>query len=378
MKSFTQKYIFAAIASAVVFSTSATHAEVGVTDTEISIGSSLVLSGPTEGLGKGMRIGYETYLNKVNAKGIHGRKIKLVVKDDQYEPQVAGNNTKDLIEKDKVFALFSYVGTPTTNAAQTVLKGTGVSLLGMFTGAEAFRTPVNPQLFHVRASYFAETEKLVDYYVGKGKKKIGIFMQSDAYGAAGKDGIANALKKHGLDFAGQGSYARNTVDIDDGLKRLMEAKPDVVIAIGAYKACAAFIKAAHAKGFKPEFANISFVGTANLVKEMGEAGEGSMISQVLPNPWSSTTAIVKEYQAEMKAAGHTDFDYTSLEGYVNAKVLVEALEGAGKDLTRASFNKALSGINKDFGGFKVNFTGGQQGSTQVFMTQVKAGKVIDL
>ena len=111
---------------------------------------------------------------------------------------------------------------------------------------------------------------------------------------------------------------------------------------------------------------------------MGEAGEGSIVSQVLTNPWSSSTALVKEYQADMKAAGNNDLDYTSLEGYVNAKVLIEAIEGAGKDLTRANFNKALSGINKDFGGFKVNFTGGQQGSSQVFMTQVKGGKVIDL
>lgn len=375
-KFFGQLKILAVFATGFIAVTAS--AEVGVTDTEISVGSSLVLSGPTEGLGKGVRAGYETLINKVNKQGINGRKIKLVIKDDEYEPQLTGKNTKELIETEKVFSLFSYIGTPTTNAATSVLNGTGVTLLGMFTGAQAFREPVNPQLYHIRASYFAETERLVSHFVEKGKKKIGIFIQSDGYGTAGKDGVAKALTARGLDFAGQGSYARNTVAIENGLARLLESKPEVVICVGTYKACAAFLKAAHAKNFSPEFATISFVGTSNLVKEIGADGEGTIISQVLPNPWLSTTALVKEYQADMKASGQADFDYTSLEGYVNAKVLIEALTIAGKDLTRASFNKALSSINKDFGGFKIDFSKGQQGSSQVFLTKIQGGKVVDL
>lgn len=358
----------------------AVKAEIGVTDTEIQIGSSLVLSGPTQDLGLGMKTGYELIINKVNnAGGIHGRKIKMIIKDDKYEPLVANENTKTLINSDKVFSLFSYVGTPTTNAAVPVINEGKIPLLGMFTGAEIFRKPVNPLLYHVRASYYQETEKLVKHFTEDLKlKKIAVFIQQDAYGNAGRDGVVAALQKRGLQLAAGGAYERNTVNIDVGYGNIKGAAPEAVVLVGAYKACAAFVKKAKADGLKARIANISFVGTSSLVAEMGADGDDTFVSQVMPNPWKSNLAVVQDYRKDMEAAGNKKLDYTSLEGYVNALILVEALKSAGKDLTRENFQTALKKMNSDIGGIKINFNNSQFAQESVYLTKVKSGEVIDI
>ncbi len=355
-------------------------ATVGVTDSEILIGSSLVLSGPTQDLGQGMKSGYELVINKVNAAGgIHGRKIKLVVKDDKYEPLVSNENTKALVNNDKVFSLFGYVGTPTTNASVPVINESKLPLLGMFTGAEIFRKPVNPLLFHVRASYYQETEKLVKHFTEDLKlKKIAVFIQQDAYGNAGRDGVAAALQKRGLQLAAGGAYERNTMNIDVGYAKIKETAPEAVVLVGAYKACAAFVKKAKADGLKTRIANISFVGTSSLVAEMGADGDDTYVSQVMPNPWKSQLQVVQDYRKDMEAAGNKKLDYTSLEGYVSALVLVESLKSAGKDLTRENFQDAIRKVNTDIGGIKINFNGSQFAQDSVYLTKIKAGEVLDV
>ncbi|OFZ30166.1 MAG: hypothetical protein A2622_09985 [Bdellovibrionales bacterium RIFCSPHIGHO2_01_FULL_40_29] len=366
--------------SLIVLSTYSAHAVDGVTDTEIIIGSNLVLSGPTQDLGQGFKNGYDLVINKVNAAGgIHGRKIKLIVKDDKYEPIVSNANTKTLITADKVFSLFGYVGTPTTQASVPLIVENKVPLLGMFTGAEIFRKPVNPLLFHVRASYYQETEKLVKHFTEDLKlKKIAVFMQQDAYGAAGRDGVVAALESRGLKLAAGGAYERNTIKIEAGYESIKQAAPEAVILVGAYKACAAFIKKAKADGLKIRIANISFVGTRSLVAEMGADGEGTYISQVMPNPWKSSFKVAQDYRKNMDASGNKNYDYTSIEGYVSALVLIEALQAAGKDLTRESFQNALRKLNSDIGGVKINFAGSQFGQNQVYLTKVKGKEVIDV
>ncbi|MEC9282834.1 MAG: ABC transporter substrate-binding protein, partial [Bdellovibrionota bacterium] len=258
----------------------------GVSDTEIKLGVSNAQSGPAAALGSGVLEGAKVYLDSLNANGgVNGRKVNLVVYDDAYEPKKTIENTAKLIEQDKVLALVGYVGTPTSKAILPLIGKNKVPYIAPLTGAEFLRNPVNPNVFNIRASYFDETEALVNGMVADlGAKKIGIFVQDDGYGDAGKSGVVRALRKKGLKLAGEGRYTRNTLDVDAGLDVLMKAKPDAIILVGAYKPCAAFIKKAKAKGFAPHFANISFVGTKNLIEELGGAGEGSFISQAIPSP----------------------------------------------------------------------------------------------
>jgi len=354
------------------------YAEDGVTQNEIVIGMSNSLSGPAAGLGTKLKSGATVYLDKVNAAGgVNGRKIRLISYDDGYEPEQTAAMTRKLIEQDKVFALFGYVGTPTSAAAIPQASRMGVPYIAPFTGAEFLRNPVSPVIFNVRASYFDETEGMVERLTKDlGIKKIGVFIQDDAYGNAGKSGVKRALDKLGLPLTGEGKYVRNTVDVGGGLSALKAANPEAVVMVGAYKACAEFVKQARASGFNPKFLNVSFVGTSNFINEAGSAGEGVYITQVMPSPFDDTSAIVKQYQADMKKAGkQSEFEYSSLEGYVDAVVLVEVLNKAGNSLTRGTFLSAFESLNMDLGGLKVSYSPeNHQGSRAIFYTVIKNGK----
>lgn len=355
-------------------------AEDGVTADSVTIGMSNALSGPSAALGTGMKQGVDAYFSKINkAGGVHGRKLVLKSLDDQYEPAKAVENTEKLIGE-KSFVLLGYVGTPTSQAVMPLVGKNNIPYIAPFTGAEAIRNPVNKNVFNVRASYFDETEALVERFTTDlGIKKIGIFIQDDGYGAAGEAGVLRALKKRDMSLTGKGIYKRNTVEIDAGFEELKKAAPEAIIMVGTYKACAAFVKKAKASGLKAQFANVSFVGTAAYIQEGGADVEGTIISQVFPSPSSGSEQLVKDYQADMKAAGFSSFEYTSIEGYAGAKVFVEALKSAGKELTRDSLRASLEKMNSDIGGFKVAFSpSNHSGSTAVYMTIVKGGKAVQV
>jgi ABC-type branched-subunit amino acid transport system substrate-binding protein len=167
------------------------------------------------------------------------------------------------------------------------------------------------------------------------------------------------------------------VEIDSALAALKEARPEAVVMVGTYAACAAFVKKAKASGFNPKFLNVSFVGTSDFIREVGADGDGVYITQVVPSPEDPTVPLVKQYQADMKAAGSQDADYTSLEGYLDAVVLVEALRKAGPDLTRASLLTAFESMNTSVGGLKVEYSPrNHQGLKGIFHTVVKGGKSV--
>lgn len=174
-------------------------AQTGVTDREILVGQFAAQTGPAAELGKRMQLGMLAHFNAVNAAGgVNGRSIKLISRDDGYEPEKAAAAVKALIEEDRVFALVGSVGTPTTLAAVPAINAAGIPLIGPFTGAQALREPFNRNLFHVRASYYDETERIVQHLSTLGIKKIAVFYQNDSYGKAGLDGVTRALTKRNL------------------------------------------------------------------------------------------------------------------------------------------------------------------------------------
>jgi branched-chain amino acid transport system substrate-binding protein len=342
----------------------------GVTDTQVLLGQSVALSGPAEQLGKDMQLGASLYFNQVNAQGgVNGRKIVLKTLDDGYEPPRAVANTRKLIGEDKVFALFGYVGTPTSQAVLPIFTEARVPYVGAFTGAELLRNPHNRYIFNVRASYFDETEAIVQHLTAMSVDKIAVFYQNDAYGQAGLTGVERALKKRNLDVAAKATFERNTVDVKAAVDAMTKADPQAIIMIGAYKACAAFIRDMKRANKNPTFWNVSFVGSKALAKELDKEGRGVQISQVVPFPWDPAVPVVKEYRRLVDAAkGEPGFG--SLEGFIAAKVMVEGLRRAGRKLDRDSFIRAMETLNDyDVGGFKVTFgPGDHNGSKFVDLT----------
>lgn len=356
---------------ALAAASSLSSAENGVTDKEVVIGQFAAISGPAAQLGLRMQLGMQTYFNAVNAQGgVNGRTIKLLTRDDGYEPEKAAAAVKALIHEDKVFALAGAVGTPTGLAALPILTEEQVPLVGMFTGAQALREPFNRQVFHVRASYFDETERIVQHLTTLGVKKIAVFYQNDAYGKAGLDGMVRALAKRQLKPVATATVERNSVDVAQSLAGILKSEPEAVVQIGAYKSCAAFIKQARGKGYGGQFFNVSFVGSKALADELGDAGQGVVISQVVPFPYAQNSPIVREYQQRMLDAGQKEFDFSSLEGYLTARVLVEGLRRAGRNLSRDTLISGLESMRDvNLGGFTINYSSkDHQGSNYTDLT----------
>jgi branched-chain amino acid transport system substrate-binding protein len=323
----------------------------------ILLGQSAAFSGPAAQLGIQMNKGAKTYFDQLNASGgVNGQQIELRNLDDGYEPERCKANTEQFI-KDDVFALFGYVGTPTCLAALPLVNDAKIPFFGPFTGAEALRDPFSKWVFHLRASYYDETALIVRQLTSLGLTKIAVMYQNDAYGKAGLEGVKRALKPLGLEPVALGTVERNTVDVAQAVAQIVPKAPHAVVQITAYKSSAAFIREARKVGYGGTFYNVSFVGTQALADELGRDGLGIMISQVMPFPFSTTTQISREY---LDAVGRTGADarpnYSSMEGYLAAKVFTEGLRRAGRNPSREAFVGALESIqNASFGGFRVDF-----------------------
>ncbi len=355
--------------------------ESGVTDQEIVLGQSCALTGPAQALGTGMQVGLNAYFAKANADGgIHGRQIKLISKDDGYEPDRAIENTRTLIDQDKVFLLIGEVGTPTSKAVVPIAERSQVPFFGPFTGAEFLRSPFKKYVVNIRGSYFQEMERLTQYLVDtKGLKKIACFYQNDDYGQAGLAGIQKALARRNLTLVATGTYERNTLAFKTGLLSIRRGDPQAVVMVGAYKPCAEFIKLA--KKLKMDdviYCNISFVGTEALRQEIGDSGEGCIISQVVHYPWDLTIPLAKEYtQAMQQYQPDQPIGFVSLEGYMVGKLFGEVAKQVGPNLNRSDFLKTIHSVGTfDLGGVVLEYgPSDHQGMDQVFLTVIHDGQV---
>jgi branched-chain amino acid transport system substrate-binding protein len=350
--------VIACLLAAAAAHASLCAAENGVTANRILLGQAAVFSGPAAQLGIQMRNGIKTYLDYVNERGgVHGRKLELASEDDKYEAAVAPLASRKLIEEHKVFALLGYVGTPTGAAHLPVVTQAKVPLVGMFTGAEILRVPFNRYVFHVRASYYDETEKIVEQVVSTGGKRISVFYQADSYGEAGRKGTEIALSKRGMAIHSNGTVERNTVKVEDAVKAINASEPDAIVMVSAYTACAEFIRQMRRAGSGATFYNVSFVGSKALADALSADGSGVAISQVVPFPWGTAVPVVKEYQQLAKKAGYADYNFSAMEGFLNAKVMVEALRRAGRNPTREGLVDALEKMQDvDLGGFYVSYS----------------------
>jgi branched-chain amino acid transport system substrate-binding protein len=325
----------------------------GVTDTEIVLGSSLALQGHASYLGIQTLRGYSSYIKHINEKGgVHGRTIRVISYDDSYDPPKCLANTQRLIVEDQVFALFSYVGTPTTVKILPLVEDAKIPLLGMFSGANALREPLSHYVINVRPSYYQETKAAIGHLVEDLQiKKIAVFYQYDAFGFDGLTGMELALKKYGLVPVARGFYIRGTLDVEEGLSKIIASRAGAVVMIGTYEPCARFIRLARTQGFNPVFYTVSFVGAEELARRLESLGDMTVImSQVVPpvdGPESSELlGSASEYLTLFSRYFPEDKpNFLGLEGYINARVLVEGLDRAGRNLTREGFIEAIESIS---------------------------------
>src|SRR5437868_4077050 len=352
-------------------------AEDGVFADKIVFGQATALEGPASALGVGMKQGLEAAFAEANkAGGVKGRKLELKAVDDGYEPTKSIEAVKKLLGEDKVFAIAGAVGTPTSAATQPIANGAGVPFIGAFTGAEFLREPHKPMVMNIRASYFQETEAMVERLTKDlGASKIAIMYQDDAFGQAGLAGVKKALEKRQMQLAGEGTFERNTVAVKAALLAIKKAEPHAVIMISPYKPAAEIIKPAKQITFEPTFVNISFVGSDALAKQLGPPAAGVVITQVVPFPKDAAIPVVGRYHASLKAnAPDAQPGFVSLEGYLVGRAIIAALEKVDGEPTRKARIEAVQKTGSfDLGGFKLAYSdSSNRGSDHVFLTVIQA------
>lgn len=349
----------------------------------IILGMSTALSGPAQSLGTGVKAGVETYFARVNWDGgVHGRELVLVAMDDGYVPEAAAQNMTALIDEENVLAVLGNVGTPTAKVTVPIATEKRTLLFGAFTGAGLLRpSPPNRYVINYRASYLQETAAMVQGLLARGvlPYEIAIFSQDDAYGDAGYSGVMQGLKDagyvHGYRLA-HGRYERNTQDVEKGLLEILEApiKPRAIIMVGAYAACAKFIRVARQSLPDAMFLNVSFVGSTALKRALGNDSDGVLITQVVPH-FESSLPLIEAYRQDLQEfMPQAKPGFVSLEGYIIARVFVEGLRRAGPQVDRNSIIDALLGIRElDIGlGIPIHYTeDSYQGSQTVWPTVIR-------
>jgi len=355
----------------------------GVTENEILIGSCSALEGPSHFLGVETVTGAKAYFNLINEEGgVNGRKLKLISADDSYDPAKT-QACFDHLMSEKVFALGFFVGTPTAVKYVPMADSAKIPLVGLFTGAQTLYVPLRHWIVNVRASYFDETREQVDgLWKTLGYKKIAVIYPEDAFGSAVLEGVKAALKQQGSEPVSVASYQRQTAQVGGAIDTVRGANPDAVVVVGPANTVAPILKQSHAKGWKPLFLTVSFVGTNELISEAGQDAEGVVITQVVPPYYMTEQKSVALYRRSLnKYFPSEQPNFVSLEGFVDAMVLVEGLKRAGKDLTREGLIHAIESIHDhDLGlgpQLKLNYSAKEhKGFDHVIPSVVRGGRAV--
>lgn len=355
----------------------------GVSEKEITIGSCSALEGPSQYLGTQTVAGARAYFESINEQGgVHGRKLRLVSYDDSYDPAKT-EVCFERLQKQGVFAMGFFVGTPTAVKYVPLAESNKIPLVGLFTGAQTLYTPLRHWVINVRAGYADETREQIDgMWKTLGYKKIGVIYPDDAFGAAVLDGVKSALQEHSSQPVAVGSYPRQTAQAENAIQTVRAANPDAVVIVGPANTVAPIVKLAHSKSWSPLFVTVSFVGTDDLIKLAGDDANGMVITQVVPPYYLTDLKTVALYRRTMsKFAPSETPNFVSLEGFVDAMVLVEGLKRAGKDPSRDGLIRAIESIHDfDIGlgpQLKLEYsTRNHKGFEHVIPTVVRGGRAV--
>lgn len=327
---------------------------------QILIGQTAGITGAVSAGVKETIEGARLYLDAVNAKGgVGGQKIELISLDDKFDPKLAAENARKLIEEQNVLAMFLTRGTPHTEAIIPLLNKHGVPLVGPSTGAMVLHQPVQKHIFNVRATYQREAEKAVTHLASMGITRIGIVYVDDSFGADGVVGAQKGLTTAKLQAVTLEKFNRAKPDFGPIAPKVFQSNAQAVIMVASGQAVVDGVKAFRAAGSTAQFVTLSNNASGGFIKSLGENGRGVIVTQVFPYERSIAYPMVKEAQDLAKAKGASELSPAMLEGFAAAKVLVEGLQRAGAKPSRDKLQAALEGMRKlDIGGLEVSYSPG--------------------
>jgi ABC-type branched-subunit amino acid transport system substrate-binding protein len=321
----------------------------------LRIGMVAGFSGPVAGVVQESADGARLYFDAVNAQGgIKGQNIELVTQDDKYDNATAVAQAKSLASQG-VLALMLSRGTGPTEAMLPVLKENKLPLFAPATGAISLHEPVQPWIYHLRASYQREAERAVKHLAGIGVKRITIVQVNDTFGNDAGKGAIKGLDDVKLRALSHLRFDRNKPDLAPTMQAIAKAGIEAVVLIGPAYAVVEGVHALRAAGSTAHVATLSNNASTDFVKALGEHARGVIVTQLFPYERSTANLMVREALSLAKTAGRSELTPAHVEGFAAAKLIVEALKRAGKDITRDSLVKALDGARIDLGGLQVHY-----------------------
>lgn len=325
---------------------------------QILIGQTAGFTGPVGAGVKETTDGAKLYIDAINAKGgVNGQKIELISLDDKFDPKLAGENARKLIEEQNVAAMFLTRGTPHTEAMLPLLEKYGVPLVGPSTGAMVLHQPVKKHVFNVRATYQREAEKAVTHLSSMGITRIGVVYADDSFGVDGVAGAQKGFAAAKLQPAVLEKFNRGKPEFGPIAPKVVQSNAQAIIMVASGQAVVDGMKAFRAAGSAAQIVTLSNNASSGFIKSLGDNARGVIVTQVFPYERSIAYSLVKEAQELSKAKGAGDISPAMLEGFAAAKVLVEGLKRAGAKPTREKIQAALEGIRKfDIGGLEVNYS----------------------
>ena len=328
----------------------------GPATAQLRIGQTAGFTGTVASSVKEATDGAKLYFDAVNARGgVNGQKLELVSLDDKFDPKLAAENAKKLIDQG-VICLFLNRGTPHTQAIMPLLAEAKIALIAPSTGAMVLHDPVNPWVFNVRATYQREAERMIAHLNLVSVTRIAVVQVDDTFGADAAVGIVKGLKTAKLEPVAFEKYDRAKPDFGPIMPKVIKADPQAVVFIGSGTAVVDGMKALRAAGSRAQMVTLSNNASAGFVKALGDLAHGTVVGQVLPSERSVGTPIVKEATDLARAKG-LELTPASLEGFASAKVLVEGLRRAGREPTRVSLKNALETLNKfNLGGLELSYS----------------------
>jgi ABC-type branched-subunit amino acid transport system substrate-binding protein len=338
------------------------------------LGQTGILTGPLGEVIKTFLSGATAVFDDVARRGgVHGRRIRLESLDDKLEPPLALANYRKLLEERKVFAFFGCVGSGPTAAASEVLRSSGAPLVGAYAVADSARAKVQGSAYFVRATTGREAQVLLDHLSTLGLTRIGVAQLDNPGGQEALALIAQAMAPHRLKPAVEAAVKGDGSNIDACAAKLADPQLQAVVMYLGGTLPANLIKAIRARGSSPKFYGMSIVPGELSAKVLGDQVRGLAISQVVPYPWSPVDPTAVAYRKLMERQ-KLPLGYYTYEGYLNAQLMVQALERAGRELTRARLHTALQSLRATLGGMTVDFSGGSHtGSRFVELVAVTHG-----
>jgi branched-chain amino acid transport system substrate-binding protein len=346
---------------------------------KVVLGQSVPLTGAASEIGLAFAAGAKLYVDAFNArKNNPGWSFELRQLDDSYDAGKAAANAKKLLD-DGADVLFGFVGTASADAGSAAAKAGDAVLFGPFAASDTLRDTSHPHVFHVRPSMADEAFKMVRHCATLGQTRIAVLAEDDAMGRAGLASVNQAIAELKLPPLVASAFVPvNSDKVDAAVAALSKAQPQAIIQVSLFSTTAAFIRKMRKTGYAGSFMNFSVVGIDPLFTALGKEIGGVVVSQVVPSPKSTAVPIVKEYLAAIDASDQSP-SYESLEGYIAAKSLAEAVRRAGKGFDRASLQKAMNGMTDyDVGGFRINLRAGIRDSVRAIdlITITADGKII--